>query len=149
MQYTHEFELRRGENQWIIEAIDLPGCITQGEDVADACDSAADLLREMAWDKLLKGEELTNGTFGHTPQNGGVLVVVSVEATLDSIQKVSASEAARMLEVGRSRITAMLKSGLLEGWRDGRNTWITLDSINARKKDRRMAGRPKKAAATA
>ena len=149
MQYTHEFELRRGENQWIIEALDLPGCITQGENVADACDSAANLLREMAWAKLLKGEELTNGTFGHTPQNGGVLVVVSVEATLDSIQKVSASEAARMLEVGRSRITAMLKSGLLEGWRDGRNTWITLDSINARKKDRRMAGRPKKAAATA
>ena len=76
---------------------------------------------------------------------GGVLGVVSVEATLDSIPKVSASEAARMLAVGRSRITAMLAAGLLDGWRDGRNTWVTLDSVEARKADPRMAGRPRKA----
>lgn len=148
MQYTHEFELRRGERQWIIEAIDLPGCITQGEDVADACNSAADLLRETAWDALLRGEELASGTFGHKPPNGGILVVISVEATLSSIPKVPASEAARMLGVGRSRITAMLKSGLLDGWRDGRNTWVTLDSVNARKTDRRTPGRPKRLTTT-
>ena len=27
---------------------------------------------------------------------------------------------------------AMLASNLLEGWRDGRNTFVTVDSINAR-----------------
>ena len=144
MQFTYEFELRRGENQWIIEAFDLPGCITQGEDVSDACNSAADLLREMAWEALLKGEDLADSTFGHEPSDRGVLVVVSVEATLDSLPKVSASEAARMLNVGRSRITAMLAAGLLDGWRDGRNTWVTLDSVTARKEDPRMAGRPRK-----
>ena len=144
MQFTYEFELRRGENQWVIEAFDLPGCITQGEDVADACSSAADLLREMAWGALLSGRKLASSNFGHTPSNDGVLVVVSVEATLDSIPKVSASEAARILDVGRSRITAMIASGVLDGWRDGRNTWVTLDSVEARKKDPRMAGRPRK-----
>lgn len=144
MQFTYEFELRRGEQQWIIEAFDLPGCITQGEDVSDACNSAADLLREMAWEALLKGEELPGGAFGHEPSCGGVLVVISVEATLSSLPKVSASEAARILGVGRSRITAMLASGLLDGWRDGRNTWVTLDSVIARKEDPRMAGRPRK-----
>ena len=47
MQRTYEFELWRGERQWIIASFDLPEAITQGEDVQDACESAVDVLREV------------------------------------------------------------------------------------------------------
>ena len=146
MQRTYEFELYRGESQWIIEAYDFPLCITQGEDVEDACESAADILKEYMHIALMGDMELPASTFGHDPQNGGVNVIVSVDTTLDAVRKVSASEAARMLGVSRSRITAMVSSHLLSGWRDGRNTWITLDSVEARMADEHPAGRPKKLA---
>jgi len=147
MQYTYEFELYRGQEQWVIEAYDFPACITQGEDVADACESAADVLRELARDALMGGRDLPASTFGHDPANGGMNVVVSVEASLDAVRKVSATEAARRLGVGRSRVTARLDSGLLDGWRDGRNTWVTVDSIEARLVDKPKPGRPKKSTA--
>ena len=47
MQYTYEFEMWRGEFAWIAAPFDLAG-ITQGVDVEDVCESAADLLRELA-----------------------------------------------------------------------------------------------------
>ena len=117
MQYTYEFEMWRGEFAWIAAPFDLAG-ITQGEIPPKA-------------------------TFGHEPSHGGVRLVVSVDATLDDIEKVSAAQAAELLGVSRSRVTAMLHSGLLEGWKDGRNTWVTKASIDARLASPTPAGRPK------
>lgn len=147
MQVTYEFELWRGERQWIIAPFGLPGA-TQGEDVADACESAADFLREMALDSMMGGEPLPVPSFGNEPRNGGVTVIVSVEASLDSVPRMSASAAARELGVSPARVTAMIASGLLDGWRDGRNTYVTKASVNARKASPRNAGRPRKEAAT-
>ncbi len=59
----------------------------------------------------------------------------------------SAAEAARALGVTRPRVTAMLASGLLDGWREGRNTWVTEASVGARLADARKAGRPRTTAA--
>ncbi len=145
MQYTYEFEMWRGENQWIIESFDIPG-ITQGEDVADACESAADLLRETVRDYLMENERPPAPTFDNKPIHGGVRVIVSVDASLDDVDKVSATKAAELLGVSRGRITAMVQSGLLDGWREGRNTWITKASVDARLAAPRGAGRPRKAA---
>jgi len=47
----------------------------------------------------------------------------------------SASEAAEVLGVSRSRISQLIKACLLYGYRDGRNTWVTCDSVEARLKD--------------
>ena len=143
MQCTYEFELYRGEKHWIIEGFDIDA-ITEGDDVGDACESAADLIREMMHDALIEGREMPSGFFGHAPTHGGVPVIVSVSTTIEAIPKVSASEAARRLGVTPSRITAMIQSKLLDGWREGRNTWVTLDSVEARKLDIRKPGRPKK-----
>ena len=55
MQYTYEFEMWRGEFAWIAAPFDLVG-ITQGVDVEDVCESAADLLRELAREYLMRGE---------------------------------------------------------------------------------------------
>lgn len=145
MQYTYEFEMWRGEKEWCIVPFGIAGA-TQGADVEDACESAADLLRETVQDYLMRGEQPPAPTFDNTPEHGGVRVIVSVDASLDGIEKISASKAAEMLGVSRGRITAMVDSGLLDGWKDGRNSWITKASVKARLAAPRGAGRPKKAA---
>lgn len=144
MQYTYEFEMWHGEKEWCIAPFGIP-VITQGCDIEDACDSAADLLRETVRDYLLHGETPPKPTFNNTLQHNGIRVVVSVDASLDDIGKVSASEAARLLGVSRARITTMVSNGLLEGWREGRNSWVTTASIEARLAEPHNAGRPKKA----
>lgn len=145
MQYTYEFEIWRGEKEWCIAPFGIPGA-TQGIDVEDACESAADLLRETVRDYLMRGERMPAPVFDNVPEHGGVRVIVSVDASLDDMEKISASQAADMLGVSRSRITAMVENGLLDGWRDGRNSWITKASVDARLASPRGAGRPKKAA---
>ena len=145
MQYTYEFEMWRGEFGWIAEPFGLPG-ITQGDDVDDLCESAADLLRETVRDYIMRGEALPPAVFDGEPRHGGVRRVVSVDAAMSDIPRMSAAEAAQELGVSRPRVTAMLGSGLLDGWKEGRNTWVTRASVEARKADDRKAGRPRKAA---
>lgn len=145
MQYTYEFEMWHGEKEWCIVPFGLPGA-TQGVDVEDACESAADLLRETVRSHLMEGAPMPKPTFDNKPEHGGVRVVVSVDASLDDVDKVSASQAAELLGVSRSRITAMLSSGLLDGWKEGRNTWVTKSSVEAAIASPRSAGRPRKAA---
>lgn len=143
MQYTYEFEMWRGERYWCIEPFGLGG-ITQGADVQDACESAADLLREIVRDFLMNRRELPAPTFGNEVRHEGVRVIVSVDAALSDIPRVTAAEAAKALGVNRSRITAMLADGKLDGWREGRNTWVTQESLNARLKEGSRPGRPRK-----
>ena len=45
---------------------------------------------------------------------------------------VSAVEALRMLGVSAGRITLMLDSGILQGYRRGRGTYVTVESIERR-----------------
>lgn len=96
----------------------------------------------------MKGVRPPAPTFDNALEHDGVRLIVSVDASLDDVDKVSASEAARMLNVVPSRITAMIDSGLLDGWRDGRNTWITESSVKARLESARKAGRPRNEPAT-
>lgn len=148
MQYTYEFELWRGEKEWCIAPFGIPGA-TQGSDVEDACESAADLLRETIQDYLLHGKTPPAPSFDNKLEHEGVRTIVSVEADLSTIEKVSASKAAEILGVTPGRITAMVDSGLLDGWKDGRNSWITQASVDARLASPRPAGRPKKEAVSA
>lgn len=143
MQYTYEFEMWRGEGGWCIAPFGLPGA-TQGNDVEDACESAADLLRETIRDYIFRNEKPPAPTFDNEPEHGGVRVVVSVDASLNGVEKVSAAQAAELLGVSRSRITHMISSGLLDGWKEGRNSWVTKASVDARLAAPVKAGRPKK-----
>ena len=142
MQYTYEFELWRGEASWCIAPFNLPGA-TQGDDVEDACESAADLLRETVRDYLMRGQQPPAARFGNEPAHGGVRVIVSVDASLADVERVTASQAADILGVSRPRITAMLSSGLLDGWKEGRNTYVTRASVEARLAHPQPAGRPR------
>ena len=76
----------------------------------------------------------------------GRILLVAVEASLDTVPAVTASEAAELLGVSRARVSQMLKSGLLMGFRKGRDSFITRYSVDARLREKPKAGRPKKAA---
>lgn len=81
--------------------------------------------------------------YAHTDEDGveywlardiihGVTKMVCVDADLSRVPSVSATEAAERLGVSRPRVTQMVESGRLMGWRDGRNAHVSLDSLNAR-----------------
>lgn len=142
----YEFEIFQEDGFYVALPYDLGGG-TQGENFDDLCDMVADWLRATLEDYDMKGEEPPRPTYGNEPRHGGSNMLVEVSAGRETVEKVSASEAARLLAVTPSRVTQMLASNLLEGWRDGRNTWVTLDSVNARLADERRAGRPHKAPA--
>lgn len=145
MQYTYEFELFRGDVCWVVFPFDMDGG-TQGSTIEEASEMAADWLRMDIEHRLMHGLDVPKATFGHEPQEGGIRMIVSVEAGLDTVKKVSASEAARMLGVTPARVTAMIREGLLDSYKDGARTWVTVDSVDERKRNPGSVGRPKKAA---
>jgi hypothetical protein len=144
-QYTYEFEIYSEgcEGGWLVaEPFDLDGG-TQGLGVAEACRMAADWLRCEAEARVLRGETMPPAVFGHEPRHGGQIAVVSVQAGLDTVPRMSAAEAARMLGVSPGRVSQMLAAKLLDGWREGGRTWVTRASVEARASERPKAGRPR------
>lgn len=145
MLFLCEFELIPDEDWFVVEPFGLEGA-TQGHGLQDAAEMAYDWLRMMGEDLLMQGKELPKLPLGNIPQHGGKVLLVGADVSLDTISKVSASEAAKILGVSRSRISQMLKNNKLEGFRVGRDTYITTASIDVRLAERPKAGRPHKAA---
>lgn len=142
--YTYEFEIFPYEDAWCVFPIGLEGA-TQGYSFAEAVRMAADWLRIKAEDAEIYGYELPEPVFGAELENGGERVVVTVVTGRECIETVSGAEAARILGVSRPRVSTMLKEAKLEGWKDGRNLRITVESINARLSEpRSFGGRPRK-----
>ena len=56
---------------------------------------------------------------------------------------VSAAEALRMLGVSAGRVTHLLDSDNLQGYRRGRRTYVTVESIEKRAASHPSAGRPR------
>ena len=145
MFHLYEFEVFEDEGWFLALPYDWEGG-TQGETLEEACEMAADWLRVMCEDCAMHDKEFPVPTFGNNPRNGGRVVLLGIEAGLDTVRKVTASEAARTLGVTPGRVTQMLDAGLLEGWREGHRTWVTMDSVEARLAEQPKAGRPRKAA---
>ena len=143
MFHLYEFELFEDEGWYLAFPFDWGGG-TQGENLRDACEMAADWLRMMCEDRAIHDERFPEPTYGNAPRHGGRVVLIGVEAGRDTVRKVTASEAARMLGVSPGRVTQMLDAGKLEGWREGRRTWVTLGSVEARLEERPKAGRPRR-----
>ena len=143
MQYTYEFEVLKSEGWFVAYPFDMEGA-TQGKDMKEVAEMAADWLRIDIEHRLMHNVGIPEPTFGNSPKEGGTIMVVSIEAGLNTIRKVSASEAARLLGVTPGRVTHMIDTGLLEAFKDGYNTWVTLDSVNVRLASPRKAGRPRK-----
>ena len=141
---VYEFEIAQDEGWYIAIPYDLPGG-TQGEDFEDLCLMVADWLKVTIEEHEVKGLELPAPTFGNTPRHGGTNMVFGVSAGLETIEKVTASEAARMLGVTQGRVSQMVRDARLFGWREGRNSYVSLDSVRARLEEKPRAGRPRRA----
>jgi excisionase family DNA binding protein len=131
MRVEYEFELWEEDRMVIADSHGLGYC-TQGEDMRDAVDMAVDLVHVIVRDALICGHNLPQSDIGHAPEHGGRMLIVSAECSLDDTETVTASEAAEILGVSRSRVSHMLRDGVLQGYRKGRDTRVTLDSIKTR-----------------
>lgn len=138
---VYEFEFFEDEGWVLAFPFGLEGG-TQGRDMAQAVRMAADWLKGEVEHSLMNGMPLPSPTFGNTAEHGGTIGVVGVETSLEAIDTVLASEAAEMLGVSRGRVSQMLAAGQLEGFRRGRATFVTRESVKARLAEAPKAGRP-------
>lgn len=144
MFYLCEFELFPDEGMVVAYPFGLEGA-TCGDDYRDAATMAADWLKGDADMRLMLGHELPELPIGNEPKHeGGRILLVGVDASLENIDAVSAAEAAELLGVSRGRVSQMISSGQLFGFRKGRNTYVSRDSLNARLEEQPKAGRPRK-----
>ena len=145
MIYVNEFEFYEEDGYTLAVPFGLEGA-TFGDGLEDAVLSASDWLYETVSNMLVRGVDVSVGSFGNAPQHGGTVIAVSVNCDLSRVDAVTAAEAARMLGVSSARISQMCEAGTLTSWRDGTRRMIVRDSVNARLEDRPRAGRPRKTA---
>ncbi len=143
MTYVYEFEIYKGNNGFIVEPFDFEGA-TQGVDLEDACVSAFDWLNMALEDYVIKDTKPPKATFNHKPKHKGRIFLVGANVGKETINRVSASEASRMLGVSPARITQLAKNDKLDTFKDGGTVWVTVDSINQRLAEAPTAGRPSK-----
>lgn len=139
---TYEFEVVPDDGYLVAVPYDLDGG-TQGKNFEELCEMVADWLRLTIEDHEIYGKPMPPSTFGHEPRHGGRNVVFSVTAGRETVDKITASEAARELGVTPGRVTQMISAGLLVGWREGRNTYVTVDSVTQRLREGAHPGRPR------
>jgi hypothetical protein len=147
MQYTYEFELFESDDWFIAYPFDMEGA-TQGVNTEEAALMTADWLRAEIEHRLIHDLDIPTATFNNELKEGGSRMIVSVEAGLNQIATVSASEAARILKVTPGRITHMIRNGQLESFKNGHRTSVTRASVDARLAAPRRAGRPRKESVT-
>ena len=145
MLHVYEFEVFQDGDMYLAFPFDMEGG-TQGETLEEVCRMAADWLQAEMEYRAMNDENLPKATFGNKPVHGGQTLIVAVNAGKETVNKVSASDAARMLGVSPGRVTQMINAGLLQAFKEGHKTWVTVDSINARLDSAPKAGRPKKTA---
>ncbi|HIW77064.1 MULTISPECIES: type II toxin-antitoxin system HicB family antitoxin [Gordonibacter] len=149
-KYIYEAVLHPDEEggYWVTVP-DLPGCVTEGETVEEAAFMAADAMKTYVASLLMDGRRLPKATFGADVEDGGLAIAVFFETDENYIvsgEVMSAAQASRELGVSPGRVTHMIDAGILEGYREGRRTYVTVESVERRKADDPKAGRPKKAA---
>lgn len=135
------------EGGYSVEFPDLPGCFSCGDTFHNAVAMGADAAKTYVA-SLLGHEEAVPEPQRHPCPSGAEDVMVFFEADPTYIVEgavVSAAEASRRLGVSPGRITHMLDAGVLDGYREGRRTWISVASIEKRLSETPKAGRPRKA----
>lgn len=149
--YVCEFEFVSEDDGYILcwpfwpERVDG----TQGIGFDDAVEMAADWLRILLLDYLAKGKEIPKLPLGNEPQRGGGIITIAVEASLNDVPAMTATEAAGLLGVSQGRITQLCKAGQLDSWKVGGTRMVSRESVEMRLAHERKAGRPRRELATA
>jgi excisionase family DNA binding protein len=144
-RYIYEVELRPDSGGYCVRVPDLDGCFTEGDNVIDALNMANDALKTFVAALLKYDDPIPEPMFGHEAPEGGMVVALSFETDASYIvEEVAPSEAAEMLGVSRSRISHMIRDGVLQSTKIAGETKVTLESINEYLESPRKAGRPRK-----
>ncbi len=139
----YEFEVWPCDGGLVAEPFGLTGSV-HGADLPGVLTEAASWLREEIEWADIQGDELPEARLGNQPRHGnGLVAIVCASACKEGVERISASEAARRLSVSPSRVTHMLATGKLVGWRDGPRTWVTVRSVEDRLGETHPAGRPR------
>ncbi len=141
---VYEFEVFAEEEGLVAVPFNLSGT-TGGKNMQELAQAAIDLLRTEIEFHAVHGMPLPKPTFANKPRYGGTTMMVAVDAGLHTVPRMTAAEAARALGVSPSRISHLINKGLLVSFKHGHNTWVTRYSVEARLRERKGAGRPKKA----
>ncbi|MDR2106212.1 MAG: type II toxin-antitoxin system HicB family antitoxin [Coriobacteriales bacterium] len=146
MRYVYEALVSKDEDSYLLEVPDLPGCFTWADSIEDVVRKAPDALETHVGSYLAAAEPVPPATFGHEAGPSETLIVVAFDATAASVGApcVMASTAAQRLGVTPARISHLLRDGKLEGYRTGRETMITVASIERYERTPRKSGRPRK-----
>ena len=115
---------------------------TEGADLHDAVDMAADWLREVVLDELAKGHEIPDLVVGNEPSRGGRIIAVAVDASLKDVPSMSLDEAAERLGISRPRVSQLCRDGLLDSWKVGSARRVSVESVENRLAGEHRPGRP-------
>lgn len=127
---------------------DLPGCLSYGDTCEQAAFEIADAMRTYVAALLRDGRSVPSPIFREVepPEVSLIVHFETDESYLVEGEVVSAAEASRRLGISAGRVTHLLDAGLLDGYRRGRRTYVTVESIARRKASAARAGRPRKKA---
>lgn len=129
-----------------VEFPDLPGCLTCGDTFEESIFMAADAAKTWLASRMVHNEPIPSASRRKAPASTES-VYVFIETEPEYIvrgEAVTASEAARMLNVSPGRITQMIDAGILEGYRSERRTFVSKASVKQRLQNGSHPGRPAK-----
>lgn len=146
MRYTYPAILEENElGGYDVWFPDFEECYTQGDDVEDAIDMAAEAMELVIESYIDSGRELPTPSFDASVPASGMLVAVSTAVDTES-KLVSSHDAAKMLDVSDARVRQLIGSGRLASKKQGRDNYVYLWSIRERMNEPRKVGRPRKTA---
>ncbi|MGN0038255.1 MAG: helix-turn-helix domain-containing protein [Coriobacteriales bacterium] len=132
MRIYYECELCEDASGWSAVLPDGFGKAVHAPSREKAAQKAASSLKAGVMRRLLCGEPVPQPEHLEAPScEGGMLLAVVADVDTDGL-RVTASEAADILGVSNARVTQLLDSGKLVGYREGRDSYVTLPSIRRR-----------------
>lgn len=133
------------EDGFVVTFPDLPGCVSEGDTFTEAAAKGADAAKTYVASLLAHGDALPEPQRHNCPENSeSVLIFFETDPSyLITGNVVSAAEAARRLGLSPGRVSHMINAGILDGYRQGRRTWVSTASIEARLQDTPQPGRPR------
>ena len=139
MRYCYEALVQRDGDGWSVSFPQLGDYMTSGDTREQAISEAADLL------KLLLCGLLEDGHVPPAAEHMVECVSVSVDVSPVDMARshfMTQREAADLLGVSQSRVSALIRDGRLEMARFDGRTLVSIDSVNAYLESPRRAGRP-------
>lgn len=134
------------EGGYWAEVPDLPGCFGEGSDFLGTVESVADGI-ETHFAALIEYDmPIPPAKHVENPEDGEVVYLRVDDGLRLGSPTVSATEAARMLNVSKPRISQLIAEGRLVAEQLASGTNVTVESIERYKDSPRKAGRPKREA---